>query len=269
MGQVGLSGFTLYPNIINYLENRELVNLNKKILNYFFSRIENGHSIEEEFPMSLMSFILSGCELHKLTIDKYSLSCVPKFLFRSLTKLSIHDAQVSLAKECDENTYKVNQFTITSCFALLVFAYKHCGLTNFIKNAAIELADAYTRTLSIIDLASFNFKRGLMSTGESTLYNLLRYKQTSIISRIADCALKEDLNHLASKESDELIRTVSTYGLNYIYKLEEYSNLSYAQLNEKIKENYFRFICPSYTYLLDKAGKYYDEMIHLNIEYHK
>lgn len=268
-GQVGLSGFTLYPNIINYCNHREIINLSKRILNYYYNRIDKGYSIEQEFPMCMLSFAVIGCRLDKLGIEKNTLSCVPKFLFRSLTKFSIHNAQVSIAKDYDENNYQNLHFVIISCFALLVYAYKRNGLTNFIKESVIELANSYIRNITIFQFMIYNLSTCIKITNTDNIYELLKYKGEALIKKITDNSIYNDFVRLLSSELNEMIESVEKYELGYIYKLEEYANLSYTSLVEKIKNNYFRFICPSYIYLLDQSGKYYDEMIHLNVKFKK
>jgi len=267
-GQVGLSGFTLYPTLLNYSENRELMNLSKRLLSYFFRRIDGEASIEKEMPICLLSFALIGFKLYKINIDKYTLSCVPKFIFRSLTKFSFHDAQISMAKESDENSYRDLQFIITSCYALLVYAYQKHGLTDFIKNSTIEIADSYKRTLSVLQLFTFRLRTCLADENAKNIFELLSNKSMAF-SKISETSISNEMNQLAQSESKEIIESVKVYELDYIYKLKEYSSLSYSELVEKIKDNYFRYICPSYTYLLDQSGKYYDEMIHLNVKQNK
>ena len=266
-GKVGLSGFTLYPNIINYLSQREINNLSKQLLNYFYSCIDRGYSIEQQYPLCLLSFTFLGCKSYKLGVEKQTLSCVPKFLFRTITKFSIHEAGISVAKDYDETSYQDLYFVIISCYALLVYAYKRKGLTHYIKDCVIELANSYKRNINIYQFTTYNLPLSLRDT--NNIYNLIRHNSEDHIKNITDTSIYTELKRLVTYESKEIIESVEKYHLNYIYNLEEYRNLSYSDLIDQIKNNYFRYICPSYIYLLDQSGKYYDEMLHLNIKYGK
>lgn len=266
-GKVGLSGFTLYPNIINYLNQREINNLSKQLLNYFYSCLDRGYSLEQQYPLCLLAFTFLGSKLYKLGIDKQTLSCVPKFLFRAIMNFSIHEAGVSVAKDYDESSYQDLHFVIISCYALLVYAYKRKGLTHYIKDAVIELVNAYNRNINIYQFTIYNLPLSLRTT--DNIYHLIRYNIEDLIKNIKDTSIYTELKQLMTSESKEIIESVEKYHLNHIYDLEEYRNLSYSDLIDQIKNNYFRYICPSYIYLLDQSGKYYDEMLHLNIKYDK
>ena len=92
-GTIGLSGFTLYPTIMNYVGKRELKKLSNKILLYQFERIAKGYSIEEELAANICIFSLIGYEMTEYKINEQSLALVPKFLIRSVSEFSISNAK--------------------------------------------------------------------------------------------------------------------------------------------------------------------------------
>lgn len=267
-GAIGLSGITLCPTVINFVGNRDLKKLSKKILLYQFERIAKGYGIEEELAANICMFSLIGYEMTEYKVNEQSLALVPKFLIRSVSEFSISNAKKSVAKEMDEEEYAVLQFVVYSSLALLCFHYESIGYINtFCKKASFLLIGSLMRNVDSLQFVTYNLEDALESYNATNIKecidgNIFRH----YIKGIPDSQIKQQIELLAVRNTNKVLEDSKQFYESYLYKNQLSKGKSYDKIVEFLKNAYFRYICPSYQYLLDCCGKYYDEMMHLNIE---
>ena len=268
---VGLSGFTLYPALRNFFWKRELKNISRDILKYQFDRISKGASINEEIVINICIFSLIGYEMHDYELNKQSLSLVQKFLLRSITKLSINAAQVSLAKEMDEVNYSILQNVILSSMALLCYYYETTGTIDFFcKRAMMELATSLEYNICTLELIKHPFHYTLKSYEKTSIEECLNTRLfEDYISSISNAKTKEDIELLVRRNKNKLLKDSKQFYGTYLYIEELSEGKSYDKIVSYIKNGYFRFICPSYQYLLNSCAKCYKDIIHLDLEISK
>lgn len=267
-GAVGLSGFTLYPALRNFFWKRELKDTSRNILKYQFDRISKGASINEEIAINICIFSLIGYEMHDYKLNEQSLYLVQKFLLRSISKLSINAAQVSLAKDMDEANYSILQHVILSSITLLCYYYETIGYVDlFCKKAMIELIISLKRNLCTPELIKHPFYNVLSGYQKVSIEDCLRdsFFDQYVLS-ISDSNTQEQIELLVKRNKDKILEDSNQYYGTYLYIEKLSQGESYDKIESYLKNNYFRFICPSYQYLLECCKKYHKEMILLNIE---
>lgn len=268
---VGLSGFTVVPTLQNYFGNRQLKNISKNILKYQFDKIAKGASINEEIVINICIFSLIGYEMHNYKLNEQSLSLVPKFLLRSISKLSINAAQVSLAKEMDEANYSILQHVILSSMALLCYYYETIGFIDFFcKKAMMELTISLKSNICTLELIKHPFHYSLKSYEKTSIEECLNtHLLEDYISSISNVKTKEDIELLVKRNKTNLLKDSEQFYGTFLYIEELSEGKSYDKIVSYIKNGYFRFICPSYQYLLDSCAKCYKDIIHLDLEISK
>jgi len=268
-GQVGLSGFTAYPKAMNFLENHELSKISKKLLLYQIQQLNNGASISNELCANLGLFAIIGSKLNELEIENQALASVPTFLFRIIKDFSIEKAQISMAKERDIGDRRTLFHCISSALVLLTFYYyekKHevLGIRKYVE----EILEAYNTTINIHSFLYTPINDTLRTVDVGCLLSLLESSSflNQYINTISEKNLSNQLKILFQKQGTRFISDAKKYFGGYLFEnvLEEHT--PYNKAIQEIKNNYFRFICPNYTYLLNTCGKYYDEMMHYNVK---
>lgn len=268
-GQVGLPGFTAYPKAMNFLENHELFKISKKLLLYQIQQLKNGVSINNELCANLGIFAIIGSKLNTLDIEKQALSSIPTFLFRIIKKFSIENAQISMAKERDISNRRTLFHCISSALVLLTFYYyekKYEVLS--IKKYVEEILEVYNTTIDIHPFLYAPLNESLRTANVKCLLSLLESSSfiDQYIDTVSEKKLSNQLKFLHQNQKAGFISDTKKFFGGYHFEniLEKHS--SYDKKVLAIKNNYFRFICPSYVYLLITCGKYYDEMMHYNVK---
>lgn len=267
-GGIGLSGFTLYPTIMNLLGNRELKKVSKSFLKYQFERIASGYNIQDEIAANICIFSIIGYEMTEYKINEQTLSLVPKFLIRSVSKFSVSSARKSVIKEMDEAEYSTLKFAILSSASLLCYYYETIGyIDTFCKNSIVELTDALRRNIDILHFTTFNMRNILGGFNSiKIIEGLNSHSFQTYIKDIQDPDIKEKIGMLLKRNSDKIKHDSKEFCESYLYKEQIAKGISYDKNVEYLKNAYFRYICPSYQFLLDCCGQYYDEMMHLNVD---
>ena len=268
-GNVGLSGFTLYPSVLNYFDNKEITKLSTDILNYQIEQVRMGANIKKELIANMALFSLVGYNMIDVKSTSENLALVPKFLFKSLVNFSFEKASIELAKERDLLEYSILHFIISESLALICHYYKKSNhLGEFELNAIKEFGESFVNNLTVLEYIQFVFPRTLSNVSNCRIIDVLKEGEflTEYCLGISNCNLKEKVLKLISSNKKELIENSQTYACGYAYKNYIPAELSYDKTIEQIRNKYFRFICPSYKYLLESCSMYYDERIHLKVD---
>lgn len=266
LGKIGLSGFTAYPKLINYLSDKDLSKLSQKLLSYQIKQIQNGKDILKELCANLGLFAVISCKIDILRIKNQSLLIIPSFLYRTFANLSIKKAQISMAEENDLMRRSILFHNISSAFILLASAYQNGKDANLLTYAK-EIFSAYETSINLHEFLYANLANSLKANNVDDIFHLLdsspfveQYAKT-----VKDKELSEQLGLLLNEKKNELLSDAKTYFGGYCYE-NVIEMTSYEKTVDAIKNNYFRYICPNYIYLLNTCGRYYDEMMHYNIK---
>lgn len=266
-GKVGLSGFTTYPKIMNRLVNRELLSLSRQLLSYQFQQIQNGKTFLRELCANLGLFTIIASEMDSIMMEEHALSTVPAFLFRAVKDFSIEKAQISLARENDIRHRYALFHVMSSTLILLGFAYYESEESD-LRIYAKEILKAYDTSLNIHEFLYADLTDSLNADNTKDLVHLLDHSSflEQYIRNIPGKALSNQLEALLQRRSQELVSDAKKYVGGYCFENVLEKDIPYDKAVAEIKNNYFRYICPNYTYLLNTCGKYYDEMMHYNVK---
>lgn len=265
-GRVGLSGFTTYPKLMNYLANKDLSKISQKLLSYQIKQIQNGEDILKELCANLGLFAVISCKMDTLRIENQSLSAVPSFLYRTIANLSIKKAQISMAEENDLMRRSILFHNVSSASILLASAYQNEKDANLLT-CAKEIFSAYETSIDIHGFLYTNLANSLKANNVGDIFHLLDSTPfvEQYVNAVKDKELSEQLGLLLKEKKDELLSDAKIYFGGYCYE-NAIETTSYEKTVEAIKNNYFRYICPNYIYLLNTCGRYYDEMMHYNVK---
>lgn len=270
-GLVGLKFFALYPSAMNFLQRHELSEASKNFLRFQFECLRNGASIDKEICINILFFIGIGYKMEEIANMDYALSCVPTFLIKIIKNFSIEQAQKDMAEKYEIKQRQSIYHCTSSVLCLLAYYYqiKRSDVER-IRDFTTDILNAFNSSINIRELMNISFPHILNFVGCTTILEL--YEKENFIVNYKPCInnnkLIENIRLYCEINKEKMLSEAKSYNtfISDDFLLDEND---YDENISKLKNNYFRFICPNYKYLLCSCIRCYDDMMRYNIRMKK
>jgi len=169
-GTVGLKGFNWYPELMNFLDNRDIKSSSETFLRYLYARIKDGASLKECLLFTYIFYSGVGYRMNDVEGWDWALYCVPKFLYRIAISFDLDKAQRKAADDYNEKQKKsIFHLTTSAICVLCYYFYHHESDISTIRDLSCTVIETYNNSENLEDLMAKFMPNVLEDSGENTL----------------------------------------------------------------------------------------------------
>ena len=167
---VGLKGFNWYPELMIFLNNRDIKSSIETFLHYLYTRIKEGASLKECLLYTYIFYSGVGFRMNDVEGWDWALYCVPKFLYRIAISFDLDKAQRKAADDNNEKQKKsIFHLTISVICVLCYYYYYHESDISTIRDLSCTVIETYSNSEKLEDLMTKFMPNVHGDSGENTL----------------------------------------------------------------------------------------------------
>lgn len=213
-GTVGLKGFNWYPELMNFLDNRDIKSSSEIFLRYLYTRIKEGSSLKECLLLTYIFYSGVGFRMNDVEGWEWALYCVPKLLYRIATSFDLDKAQQKAADDYNEKQKKsIFHLTTSAICVLCYYFYYHESDISTIRDLSCVVIETYNNSENLEDLMTKLIPKVLGDSGENTLKGI--YHSSYIIEsykrKIDDSKAKDVFDRFCVIPKQNIFESISKY----------------------------------------------------------